>query len=45
MIKGWGKTGLVLLAAMLSGCVMAPGMKMDEPAKISGGQVAVHAGP
>ena len=39
MIKGWGKTGLVLLVVMLGGCAMAPGMKMEEPAKISGGQV------
>ena len=39
MIKGWKKTGLVLLVVVLNGCVIAPGMKMDEPAKISGGQV------
>jgi polysaccharide export outer membrane protein len=38
-MKVWGKTGIVLLAVVLGGCAMAPGMKMEEPAEISGGQV------
>ena len=33
------KTGLVLLAAMLSACAMSPGMRMAEPAKMPEGQV------
>ena len=39
MTKGWGKTGIILLASLLGACAMAPGMKMTEPAKIPGGQV------
>jgi polysaccharide biosynthesis/export protein len=39
MIKVWGKAGIILLAATLGACAMAPGMKMEEPAKITGGQV------
>jgi polysaccharide export outer membrane protein len=35
----WGKTSFVLLAVMLGGCSMAPGMKMTEPAEIPGGPV------
>ena len=38
-MKVWVKTGLVLLAAMLSACAMSPGMKMVEPAKLPEGQV------
>jgi polysaccharide export outer membrane protein len=38
-MKVWGKTGVVLLAALLGGCAMAPGMTMTEPAEIPGGQV------
>ena len=38
-MTAWGKTGIVLLAVMLGGCAMAPGMKMTEPAEIPGGQV------
>ena len=38
-MKVWGKTGIVLLAVALGGCAMAPGMKMEEPAEIPGGQV------
>ena len=35
----WGRTGTILVAAMLSACAMAPGMKMTEPAEVSGGEV------
>ena len=38
-MTAWGKTGIVLLAVMLGGCALAPGMKMEEPAEIPGGQV------
>jgi len=38
-MKAWGKSGIVLLAALLGGCAMAPGMTMTEPAEIPGGQV------
>jgi polysaccharide export outer membrane protein len=38
-MKVWGKTGIILLAVALGGCAMAPGMKMTEPAEVSGGQV------
>jgi len=38
-MTAWGKTGIVLLAVMLAGCALAPGMKMVEPAEIDGGQV------
>ena len=37
-MTAWGKTGIVLLAVMLGGCAMAPGMKMTEPAEIPGGR-------
>ena len=39
MTKVWGKAGIILLAATLGACAIAPGMKMEEPAKITGGQV------
>jgi len=39
MKKVWGKTGIVLLALALGACAVAPGMKMQEPAKVTGGQV------
>ncbi len=35
----WGRTGTLLVAAMLSACAMAPGMKMTEPAEVPGGDV------
>jgi polysaccharide export outer membrane protein len=35
----WGRTGTVLVAAMLGACAMAPGMKMTEPAEVTGGEV------
>ena len=35
----WGRTGTVLVAAMLGACAMAPGMKMTEPAEVPGGDV------
>jgi polysaccharide export outer membrane protein len=38
-MKVWGKTGIVLLAVALGGCALAPGMKMEEPAEITGGEV------
>ena len=38
-MKAWGKTGVVLLAALLGGCAIAPGMTMTEPAEIPGGPV------
>mgnify|MGYP001816159404 CR=1 FL=1 len=36
-MRAWGKTATVLLAAMLSACAAAPGMKMTEPAEIPDG--------
>ena len=39
MTRVWGETGIILLAALLGACAMAPGMKMTEPAEIPGGQV------
>jgi polysaccharide export outer membrane protein len=38
-MKGWGKTGIVLVAAMLNACAMAPGLKMTEPAEVEQGTV------
>ncbi len=38
-MKDWGKAGIVLVAALLSACAAAPGMKMEEPAEITGGTV------
>jgi polysaccharide export outer membrane protein len=38
-MKDWGKTGIILMALMLSACAAAPGMKMTEPAKIPDGQI------
>ncbi|HEY5665619.1 MAG TPA: polysaccharide biosynthesis/export family protein, partial [Gammaproteobacteria bacterium] len=38
-MKTLGKAALVLAAATLTGCAMAPGMTMSEPAKIPEGQV------
>jgi polysaccharide biosynthesis/export protein len=38
-MKVWGKTAIVLLAVVLGGCAMAPGMKMAEPAEVPGGPV------
>ena len=35
----WGRTGTILVAAMLGACAMAPGMKMTEPAEVTGGDV------
>jgi len=34
----WGKAVIILAAAMLSACAMAPGMTMSEPAKLPEGQ-------
>ena len=38
-MTGWGKTGVVIVAAMLSACAASPGMKMTEPAEVSDGVV------
>jgi polysaccharide export outer membrane protein len=38
-MKAWKKTGIVLLAVVLGGCAIAPGMTMKEPAEIPDGQV------
>ncbi len=38
-MNNWCKTGILLVAAMTSACVIAPGMKMTEPAKVPEGQV------
>ena len=38
-MKVLGKTGIVLLAVALGGCALAPGMKMEEPAEVTGGTV------
>ena len=35
----WGRTGTILVAAMLGACAMSPGMKMTEPAEVTGGDV------
>ena len=35
----WGRAAIILAAAMLNACAMAPGMTMSEPAKLPGGQV------
>ena len=38
-MKAWARTGLILVAAMLGACAMAPGMKMAEPAALPDGKV------
>jgi len=38
-MKEWGRAGIIFVAAMLSACAMAPGMKMAEPAKMPDGPV------
>jgi polysaccharide export outer membrane protein len=38
-MKDWGKAGIILVAALLNACAIAPGMKMTEPAEVPGGQV------
>ena len=38
-MRVWGRTGTILVAAMLSACAMAPGMKMTEPAEVTDGEV------
>jgi polysaccharide export outer membrane protein len=38
-MKVWAKTGIILIAATLAACAMAPGMKMTEPAEVPGGTV------
>lgn len=35
----WGRTGAILVTALLGACAMAPGMKMTEPAEVPEGQV------
>lgn len=39
VVKAWARAGLILVAAMLGACAMAPGMKMAEPAGLPGGKV------
>jgi polysaccharide export outer membrane protein len=38
-MRAWAKTGIILTAALLNACAIAPGMKMTEPAEITGGDV------
>ena len=38
-MKAWAKFGIIFLAATLSACAIAPGMKMTEPAEVPGGEV------
>ena len=38
-MRAWGNVTVVLMAATLAACAAAPGMKMDEPAKLTGGEV------
>lgn len=38
-MRAWGNVAVVLMAATLAACAAAPGMKMDEPAKLTGGEV------
>lgn len=38
-MKVWGKAGIILAAALLNACAMAPGMTMSEPAKVPEGEV------
>jgi polysaccharide export outer membrane protein len=38
-MKVWGNAGIIVVAALLSACAMAPGMTMTEPAKVPEGQV------
>jgi hypothetical protein len=38
-MKGLGKVALFLTAVSLTGCAMAPGMTMTEPAEVPDGQV------
>ena len=35
----WGRTAIILAAAMLNACAMAPGMTMSEPARVPEGEV------
>ena len=35
----WGRTGAILVTALLGACAMAPGMKMTEPAEVEEGVV------
>ena len=39
VMKVWARVGLILVAAMLGACAIAPGMKMEEPAELPEGQV------
>lgn len=38
-MTAWKKSGIVLLALVLGGCALAPGMTMSEPAEVPGGPV------
>ena len=38
-MKGVGRTGVIIAAALLGACAMAPGMKISEPAELPGGKV------
>jgi polysaccharide export outer membrane protein len=38
-MKVWGRAGIVLAAALLGGCAIAPGMTMSEPAEMPEGEV------
>ena len=38
-MKAWTRIGVLMAAASLSGCAIAPGMTMTEPAEVPGGEV------
>lgn len=38
-MRVWAKTGVIVAAALLNACAMAPGMKMSEPAEVPEGTV------
>ena len=38
-MRTWGLAGIAFAAIILGGCAAAPGMKMDEPAELTGGTV------
>ena len=40
-MRAWGNVAVVLMAATLAACAAAPGMKMDEPAKLTGMEFAL----
>jgi polysaccharide export outer membrane protein len=38
-MKVWGNAGIIVAAALLNACAMAPGMTMSEPAEVPEGEV------